>query len=257
MKEKEGTNKETIVPPKGNKKRGIFRAILEGTIEIVPGGGIATNFFRETLPPKSDSKREEWRQAISLRSNEHETRLNKHENIIAPSERVSGIPAVLISALAHDCPDGLGQKYYRLDDIVTLLPNENKEELEEAVFDVEALGLLNIYRSLNSPWNVKLTTEFYEQVDHQVMGWDTEEDAHEIAQLMLSESTGDAPTLHKKLGWEKRRFNPAFRHLLPMFPDGRVRKSIQPDYPSLGVVLTEEDKANLRRFLKGSGTREA
>ena len=74
------------------------------------------------------------------------------------------------------------------------------------------------------------------------MGWDTASDAVEIARLMLAEDTGDAPTLHEKTGWCRRRFNPAFRLLLPLFPDGRIRKVIQPDYVTLGVSFAQEDK---------------
>jgi hypothetical protein len=74
---------------------------------------------------------------------------------------------------------------------------------------------------------------------------------------MIEDSNmGHAPNLHFKSGWEKRRFNPAFRYLLPLFADGRVRRVIQPDYPSLGVVIAAEDRAALRRFV-ASRTRSA
>jgi len=88
------------------------------------------------------------------------------------------------------------------------------------------------------------------------MGWDTDADSIEIARLMLAEDTGHAPELHERTGWTKRRFNPAFRLLLPMFPDGRVRKVLQPDYPSLGVVMADEDRAKLRRLVAKAESRK-
>ncbi|WP_395459880.1 hypothetical protein ACHMW5_36050 (plasmid) [Azospirillum melinis] len=135
-----------------------------------------------------------------------------------------------------------------------MLPGLDKQAVADASYELEALGLLRMQRFLGGNWHANLTPFFYEQVDPQLMGWNTAADAMEVARIMLAEDTGNASTLHAKTGWTKRRFNPAFRALLHLFPNGRVRKVIQPDYPTAGVVLAPEDKAALRRFVaRGSG----
>lgn len=97
--------------------------------------------------------------------------------------------------------------------------------------------------------SVTLTQQFYEQVDHQVMGWNTVEDAVAIAQLIIAESNGDVADLHKKTAWSKRRFNPALAHLLPLFPEGRISQVIQDDYHTDWLAVEPEDRAALRRFV--------
>lgn len=242
-----------IEPPATGKTRALTRAIAEGAAGLVPGGGIAANIMKVTHPPKADQERAAWEQDISERSNEHTDRLDHHEEKLSHEESISGTTARLTVTLAQDCPDGLGHKLYTLDDIAALLPDEDRQYLEDAAYELEAFGLVLFRRSISGPWRMSLTPAFYEQLDHQVMSWNTVKDAIALAKLMLAEDTGNAPALHKKTGWSKRRFNPALRHLMPLFPDGRIRKVLQPDYVTLGIVLAPEDQAALRRFIKRSG----
>lgn len=249
----EDEDDKRIEPPKADKKRTLARTVAEGVAGLVPGGGIATGVLRVTHPPTVEQDREVWEQAISERTNEHSDRLDQHEAQLTRQETISGTTAQLIAALARDCPDGLGNEFYDLDRLSALLPDEERQELEDAAFELEAFGLVDFHRTINGPWRLSLSPEFYEQVDHQVMDWATENDAFALARLMLEFDTGNAPTLHEKTGWSKRRFNPALRYLLPLFPEGRVRRVIQPDYVTMGVALAPEDKATLRRLVKKHG----
>lgn len=153
--------------------------------------------------------------------------------------------------IARDCPDGLGNMHYNLDELCALFPAEERQAVEDAAFDLKTLGLLKS-RNWIGGWSLSMAHGTYEQVDAQVMDWDTKADAVDIARLMVGGNSGHAPDLIAKAGWPKRRFNPAFRLLLALFPDGQVRRVIQPDYPSLGVVLTPESKAMLRRYIAKS-----
>ncbi|MEQ8829851.1 MAG: hypothetical protein RLW87_08590 [Alphaproteobacteria bacterium] len=249
----ENEDEKRIEPPKANKKRALARTVAEGVAGLAPGGGIATGILRVTHPTKAEQDRETWEQVVSERTNEHSDRLDEHEAQLSHKETISGVTAQLIAALAKDCPDGLGHEFYDLDRLSGLLLDEDRQELEDAAFELEALGLVDFHRSINGPWRLSLSPDFYEQVDHQVMDWATEEDAIALARLMLELDTGNAPTLHEKTGWPKRRFNPALRYLLPLFPEGRVRRVIQPDYVTMGVALAPEDKAALRRLVKKHG----
>jgi hypothetical protein len=112
--------------------------------------------------------------------------------------------------------------------------------------------LVKIDRAIGrNNWWLYLTQRFYEQVDHQVMGWQssTEEDARTLAKLLLEDEARErTETLHAASGWEKRRFNPAFQALLRLIPDGRVSGEIQADYPARSLSLIPEDWAALRTF---------
>lgn len=245
--------REPIEPPANDKARALTRAVAEGLAGLAPGGSIAANIVKVTHPPKADQDRTAWEQDISKRTNEHTERLDRHEEQLSHKETITGTTARLTATLARDCPDGLGHKLYTLDDIAALLPDEDRQDLEDAAYELETFDLALFRRSINGPWHMSLTPAFYEQLDHQVMGWNTAKDAILLADLMLAEDTGNAPTLHEKTGWPKRRFNPALRCLLPLFPNGRIRKVLQPDYVTLGIVLVPEDKAALRRFVRRSG----
>ena len=82
------------------------------------------------------------------------------------------------------------------------------------------------------------------------MGWSTQTDAIQIARLITDLWTGDASKLHAETGWSKRRFNPAFKLLISIFPPGRISMELQPNYPSASIVLRSEDKVTLRRFIE-------
>jgi hypothetical protein len=238
-----------ITPPRPRPVRTIARTVAEGIVELVPGGGILTGLVRTAHPPKTELEQEAWQEAVSAKSNAHEDQLQSHETALNPQRHVNGVAAELLAALAKACPDGMRQTLFGAPDLQALVPGSSEQQIADAVYDLEALGLVSVPHAVGAPLRLFLTQFFYEQVDHQVMGWSTQEDAMAIARLMLSADTGDARTLHNETGWGKRRFNPAFAALLPLFPQGHVRQVIAADYPSLGVVVGPEDRAILRRFL--------
>lgn len=255
MTAEEETERSPIVPPAGKPLREAVRSAAEATVELIPGAAIVTGLLRTTHPPASAKETELWQEAISDRTNEHTARLDTHEALLEPTETITGLPAVLIARLVQECPDGMARRYYDLDALCALLPDADRTALNDAAFDLKALNLLKS-RHYFGGWQVALAEGAYAQIDPQVMEWDTQADAIEIARLMIAEDSGHAPELHEKLGWSKRRFNPAFRLLLPLFPEGRVSKEMQPHYPSLGVSLAYEDKAKLRRLVaKADGGR--
>lgn len=234
--------------PVTDKKREGARTAIEAAASLIPGGGAVVRVARLTHPPKSEHDRKQWQQAISDRTNEHAERLDDHEQRLNPTRILQGATAELVAALASNCPDGLGHKKYELADLCALLPEVENQKIEDAVFDLEHHGLLFLTRTLGGRWRANLTPRFYEEIDNQLMKWDTDKDAITLARLMLENDEGRAATLHEASGWSKRRFNPAFRILLGHFPQTRVSQEIQPDYVSSYVVLAPEDRVRLRRL---------
>lgn len=241
-------DRRPIDPPASNPGRDVARAMAEGVAELVPGAGVVTALLRVTHPPKSEQERDEWQKAITNRSNEHDQEIDRHAALLEPTETVTGLTEQLIRQLAQQCPDGLGCWYFELGDLQALLPAETAQAIEDAASDLEAYGLIRM-RHTFSGWCATLTQAFYEQVDHQVMGWNTVADAAAIARLMMSEGNGDAAELHGKTGWTKRRFNPALAYVLQFFPEGRISRERQADYATRWVAIMPEDRAALRRFV--------
>lgn len=97
-------------------------------------------------------------------------------------------------------------------------PEASDEEIDDAVYELEELGLVSRSHTLNSGWRLCLVSVYFEKIDHQVMGGGTRLDALMGAELMLTNKTGDAKELHNLTGWDKRRFNPALAYLLQLFP---------------------------------------
>ncbi len=155
-------------------------------------------------------------------------------------------------ALARAPGDGMSGPGRMLADLCALLPDTDRKDVEQAAFDLNSHSLVTITRAGGRDnWWLRLTQKFYEQVDHQVMGWEssTDKDARTLAKLLLEDEAREwTPTLHAASGWDLRRFNPAFRALLRCIPEGRVSQEIQADYPARSLSLIPEDRAVLRRF---------
>jgi hypothetical protein len=99
---------------------------------------------------------------------------------------------------------------------------------------------------------VRTTVELFIASDPAITGHDPVEDLVVLARLLLDqpELGGNARKLEEAAGWERRRFNPAFALLIPCVHDGRVRKSLQDDYPTMGILLADEDLVELRRYVQ-------
>lgn len=238
-----------IQPPVSDKKREGVRAIVEAGVSLIPGGGPLARLYRTTHPPKSEQDRKEWQQAISDRTNEHTERLDEHERLIRPEgETLTGITAELAQRLVQDCPDGMGLRFYDLDRMCGLVPSAPRDAVEDAAHELELLGLLRMRHHLQG-WHAALAPDAYEQLDGQIMGWHPEEDAVIVARQMLEQGTSLASQLHAATGWERRRFNPALRIVLRLFPEGRISQALQAEYASYGVAMLPEDRVRLRRFI--------
>jgi hypothetical protein len=255
----EPKDREPIKPPSSDNKREVVRALAEGAASLAPGGSALTRLYRTTHPPKSESDRKQWQQAISERTNEHTDRLDHHDELLAPKETISGTATELATALARDCPDGMHARQYALDQLCALLPNAGRQAVEDAAFELNSFGLVEIQRFIGPHWQLRLTDGFYEQVDDQVMGWNstTDEDARILARLILEDRQRErTQVLHEASGWDKRRFNPAFRVLTRLVEAGSISGEVQPHYPAASVSLLPEDRARMRRFVQSGASTE-
>jgi hypothetical protein len=174
-----------IIPPNPDKKREIGRGVAEAAAELIPGWKSGHEDFAGRGSSKSETARETWQREISNRTNENTDRLDKHEHLMNPTTTLTGAAAQLAVALAKACPDGLGREEFDVDGLCKLLPGADRQDVEDATADLEALGLIERESFLGRHWVIRLTPAFYVRLDHQIMGWDTTTDAVTIARFLL------------------------------------------------------------------------
>ena len=248
------SDRKPIKPPDKHHPDDKVRTFIEAALEVVPFAGSIIKLFGSLFRTQAQRSVDKWEADISGRTNEHTERLDQHEEIISPkTQELTGGAVKLAVALARDpnC-DGMSGPGRDLDALCDLVPDVRKQEVEDAAFELHMHGLCEIDRAIGKKWWLRLTQKFYEQIDHQVMGWNatTQDNARTLAHLMLENQSGErAAALQALSGWEKRRFNPAFKYLLRFIPDKRISHEIQAAYPSSGVVLLQEDRAALRAFV--------
>jgi hypothetical protein len=240
-----------IRPPQTKHPDDRARVPLEAALSFLPGGSGIVKLVGEFVPTQAQKSRSEWKGAISERTNEHSERLDEQDHLLKPTAKLTGVAVQLAVALAREPGDGMAGRGRDIDTLCKLLPEVEREAVEEAAFDLGSHGLVDVQRAVGKMWWLYLTQRFYEQVDHQVMEWEssTSEDARRLARLLVEDEAREwTPTLHAASGWDKRRFNPAFNALLRLIPDERVSAEVQPDYPARSLSLLPEDRAVLRRF---------
>lgn len=245
-----------IKPPAKDHPDDRARVPLEAALSVIPAMSGLLKLIAEWFPTQAQKSRGKWEGAVTARTNEHADRLDEHDQTLNPTITLTGVAVQLAVALARGPGNGMAGRGRMLADLCALLPEVERKDVEQAAFDLNSHGLVNIDRAMGRDnWWLRLTQKFYEQLDHQVMGWgsSTEEDARSLAKLLLEDEAREwTPTLHAASGWEPRRFNPAFQALLRMVPDERVSSEVQPDYPARSLSLIPEDRAVLRRFAGGS-----
>ncbi|MFD0847949.1 hypothetical protein [Sphingosinicella xenopeptidilytica] len=163
-------------------------------------------------------------------------------------EHLSDLAQLLGRHMAEHCVDGLSRHFG--DELLEAFPLEDRKSVSLALAELEAYGLVTLSRVVGPALPRVLTTvELFIASDVAITGHDPVEDSVALARLLLERpdlgrNTGD---LEEVSGWKRRRFNPAFALLIPSVPDGRVRKPFHPDYPTMGIMLAEEDLVTLRR----------
>ena len=136
--------------------------------------------------------------------------------------------------MAENSPTGLRTHFG--DELLEAFPNENRKTLGGALAELEADGLVTLSRVLGPHLpRVRTTVELFVASDAAITGHDP---------------VGNAQKLEEASGWERRRFNPAIALLIPHVHDGRVRKSLQNDYPTMGIILADEDLVEFRRYVQ-------
>ncbi len=153
--------------------------------------------------------------------------------------------------MAEQCTDGLPGHFG--DELLEAFPDEDRKSLGLALAELQADGLVDLSPLIGPKLpRVRTTVDLFVACDAAITGHDPIEDSVVLARLLIENPKlgGNARDLEQASRWERRRFNPAFALLIPCVADGRVRKSIQNDYPTMGIILADEDVIELRRYVQ-------
>lgn len=153
--------------------------------------------------------------------------------------------------LAENSTKGLPQLFG--DELLEAFPDEDLKSMRMALAELEAARMVTLSGVLGPHLpRVRPTVDLFVATDAAITGHDPVEDSVVLARMLLEKPDlgGNTRKLEQASQWDRRRFNPAFALLIPCVSDGRVRKSIQNDYPTMGLLLAEEDLVALRRYVQ-------
>lgn len=152
--------------------------------------------------------------------------------------------------MAERCTDGLPGHFS--DELLGVFPMESRDSLGIALAELEAENLVTLSCVIGGELpRVYTTVHLFVACDAAITGHDPVEDSVLLARMLIDnpELGGWAGDLEAAVAWDRRRFNPAFALVIPNIGEGRVRRVIQNEYPSMGVLVVAEDVVRLRRYV--------
>ena len=153
--------------------------------------------------------------------------------------------------MAKQCKNGLPGHFD--DDLVEAFPDSDTKEIRQALAELKADGLVELTPVIGPKLPRVRSTSLmaFVAADPGITKNDPLRDAVVLARMMVDDpKLGNTRELERAIGWERRRFNPALGPLMPLFPKGRRRESIQNDYPTLGFIVGDDEVVALRRFIR-------
>lgn len=241
-----------IESPKENKGKAAVRVIAEALAQATPITAGLAHLYRFTHPSEMERAVEAWRGEVTAAVNDLEVRVRVIEAHIAPRLAI-GEPALALALwLTKRSDNGLGDPL-DFDDLRAAFPDVSKDDLEEACFELEHLGLAETSAILgHAIYNLAPTYALFWAFDPIVEGTDPLADACEIAKAMIADSSlGTISRLDEKLNWPRRRLNPAVAKLMPLI--GIKGNERQSRYPTTAFMIGSEDRFRLKRFLEETG----
>ena len=138
------------------------------------------------------------------------------------------------------------------EEVVAEFPDASKNEMLEAVGELELEDMVSISKCLGKPFShIRATHKLFEVFDPIVFqNVNPREDAATIAnELLTSESGVSASDLSEQHGWSVRRINPDFATVGEFMADGRKSRSRGQPYVIRSMFVDAQERARLRRFV--------
>ena len=228
-----------------------MRVVAEALAQMTPITAPLAHLFRFTHPSEMERAVASWRGQTSDALNAYDARIGRLEEQIAPRLRVSEIALTLMLWLVDTSESGLLTPL-GFEEVLSAFPKTDKDSLEEACHELQNLDFVSLSAALgHSVRSIRPTYKLFWEFDPISIGTNPTADAAAIAQLMIDDNNmASIPRLHEKLGWSKRRLNPAVARLMQFVAPGRTSREIQNNYPTTVFVLDAEDRFKLKRFIE-------
>lgn len=152
--------------------------------------------------------------------------------------------------VAKHCVDGR-RNYVDLEKLQSAFAEQTKNEIVEAIAELEIDGFVQISRGMGSEVpDFRPTLDLYSTFDELAFGRNPEADIVTVAKLVLAESDSvAAEDIFSKTGWDIRRFNPAFEYIACNIPDGRVSRPYGTQFEVSYFMLLPEDRIQIKRLV--------
>jgi hypothetical protein len=248
------TKSGPIEQPRRYPKTRAARAVARAALGAVPTAGAALAEAADAfLPNPEATDRFRWEGEITDGVNNLSGRVDDiDQRTEGQLVTFTGGAAVAARYMIEHCPDGLARDDVTLDDIQQAYPDVSRDELLTGLGDLESFGLIDSISGIGMEDFYNLSPYGYEVLDHPIMGWETMNDAREIAALAAQKPDYVlASELEASLGWPRRRLNPALRIVVGLINPGHVSEELQPYYVTSQFDPSNAELALLRRFAAG------
>jgi len=237
-----------IVPPNAFPKRELARKLFDATLSGVPlvGGPLAA-IYSVTHPAKGEVDEASWREEITKLVNSIEQAIE----FISGSIPMSDDAAFLGRWISETSEDGWSD-IFGYDQIVAQFPNASKNEILEAVGELELEDMISVSYCLGKPFShIRATHKLFEAFDPvNFKDVSPRADAAVIAEELLESENGvSAPDLCEQHGWSIRRINPALAIVGDFIANGRKSQAMGQPYVIRSMFVNAAERAVLRRFI--------
>lgn len=237
-----------INPPDSDPKRELARKLADLTLAGVPiiGGPLAA-IYSVTHPAKGELNVEVWQGEITSLVNELEQAVAYISGTIVLSE-----DAAYLGKWISENSTTAFSEIFDYDVIVAQFPDASKNEILEAVGELELEGMVVVSKCLGKPFShLLIRHKLFEIFDPIVFeGVSPRQDAAVIAESLLNSENGvSAPDICDEQGWTPRRFNPAVDIVGEFIADGRKSRPNGQEYSIRAMSVDAGERAHLRRFV--------
>lgn len=236
-----------IKSPKEDKAKAAVRVIAEAFAQATPVTAGLAHLYRFTHPSQIEQELSTWRDEITNAVNSHEEALQILALKLQPRLQVGELALAVALWLCEFSEDGL-KSIIAFEDIVQAFPESERQALEEACFELKHFGLITTSAVMGRAVHlVQPRYELFWTFDPTVKGTQPEQDAREIAGLLLKdESLASIAKLHEQLGWPRRRLNPAVAMIQTVMKTSS--RELQSQYPTTVFLIGSEDRFHLKRI---------
>lgn len=236
-----------ITPPNSSPKRELARKLVDAIVSEIPlvGGSLAA-IYSVTHPAKGEVDEIRWQEEVTGRLNSIEQAVDYISGSIVLSEDA----AFLGNWISKNSNDGWSDTA-DYEEIATQFSESTKNEILEAVGELELEGMIVVNHCLGKPFShIRATHKLFEVFDPIVFPEASPRaDAAVIADDLLASERGvSAADLCEKYGWSVRRVNPALSIVGEFIGDGRKSRPMGQPYVIRSMFVDPKERAELRRF---------